>query len=82
MKSFHRSEDSFAAEQKGDVGVSNRDPFDVVIVRSREIEEHGIAVAVKDNFAVCRAFDDNRPFERPVCREIEGAIEQREFGPA
>ena len=53
-----------------------------MIVRCREIEENGIAAAVKDHFAVSCAFDDNRLLGRPVCSEIESAIEQRGIRPS
>ena len=70
-----RAGDVLDAEQERDVGVSNREAFEVVVVRGHQVEEVLRAVAVEDHFAVARAFDHDRPVGRSARRQVVRAVE-------
>jgi hypothetical protein len=75
-------QDALAAEEEGYVGIADSNPFEVVVIRSRKVEQNSVASAVENDFAVARGLDYDRFFRRAVCSEIKGAVDSVEFGPA
>ena len=51
--------DAFDAQQKRDVGVADRDAFEIVVIAAHQVEQILAAVAIENDLAVARAFDDD-----------------------
>ena len=72
--------DALQAKQKRDVGIPDRDAFEVVVVGGHQVEEVVVAGAVEDHFAVTRRLDHDRLVRRPARRQVVGAVDRRVQG--
>ena len=61
-----RAGDLLHARLDGRAGVAERDAFEIVVVAAHEVEQHGVAVAVEDHFAVTGADDGDGLVRRAV----------------
>ena len=73
----HGAGDALLAGLDGHVGVAERDSFEVRVIRAHDVEQHVVAVAVEDDFAVAGGLDRDRPLGRAVLRQIERAVPRR-----
>ena len=67
--------DAFDAQQKRDVGVADRDAFEVLIIAAHQVEQILAAVAVENHLAVARAFDRDGFVGRAALGQVIGAVE-------
>ena len=72
-----RSGDELRARPDGDVGVPERDPFEVVVVGRLDVEQVEVAAAVDDHLAVARGLDRDRPLRRAVRSQVIRPLERR-----
>ena len=71
-----RAGDELRARPDRDVGVPERQPFEVGVVRGLHVEQREVAVAVEDHLAVAGALDRDRLLGGAVGGQVIGAVER------
>src|SRR5258708_37906921 len=79
--SFHgqpfRTGDELRARPNRDIGISDRDAFEIVIVRGFNVEQVEIAVTVEDDLSVSGALDDYRLVRSAARGQIISSFKRR-----
>src|SRR5215469_15693371 len=66
--------DPFDARKKGNIGIANREAFEVVVICGHHVEEVVSAVAIENGLAVSSRFDHDGPVRSAALRQIVSAV--------